>query len=299
MKKIFFVLLVFSLILTSCGKNDSGENLEVKEKIRVVVSIPPQAYFVKRIGGEWIQVEALVKPGMSPHTYDPSPKQISDLSQAKVYFTIGMPFEFPLKQKISSNLKNLKVVDTRTGIELLPMMESSGPHSPSDGNYDPHIWLDPVRVKVQAETIYRALVDLAPIHKEDFNKNLTNFEKDLDTLNVKISNMLKPYKGSEFYIFHPSFGYFAQRYGLVQKAIETGGKEPGARKLSELIMDIKKSGARVIYSQLEFSPRTAEVIAKSIQGEVIQMTPLAEDYLNNMMDITQKIILGFNIKQKI
>ena len=112
----WFLLFFLALPLAAtAGTGDGGS------PVRTFVSILPQAYFVKRIGGERVAVSVMVKPGQSPATYAPSPRQISALSKADIYFSIGVPFERGFMDRVSETLSDLKVVDTRQGIPLRKM----------------------------------------------------------------------------------------------------------------------------------------------------------------------------------
>jgi zinc transport system substrate-binding protein len=247
------------------------------------VSIPPQAYFVQKIMGDSDEVTSMVTAGISPHTYEPSPQQIAVLAKANLFFTIGMPYEEGLKGKISSILKNLKIVSTRQGVELVD----------SEGEFDPHIWLDPARVKMQATTICQALCSQYPGHQEQYQRNLKYLQEELDSLDANIREKLAPYKGREFFIFHPSLGYFSRRYGLIQRAIEVEGKEPGAMQMNEIWEAMRKSGAKSILVQEEFSTKMAETLAKEIKGKVLRIRTLDADYPRMMTDITDKILESF------
>jgi zinc transport system substrate-binding protein len=274
------------------------------DKLHVVVSILPQAYFVERVGGERVDVEVLVGPGQSPHAYDLAPKQLEALSHAKVYFRIGIDFELTLVPRIQQLFKDLKVVDQRAGVPLRMLTadevsaeeaheghdESHG-HEPNTnaGRPDPHIWLNPLLAKTQARTICDALVDLDPQHTPDYRKNLAAFEADLDRVHEVLASTLAPLKGRKMFVFHPAFGYFADAYGLKQVPVEIEGKEPTAKQLAELIARAKSDRVKVIFVQPQFSRKSAEAIAQAIGGAVVPIDDLSRDYLKNLEDIAAKI----------
>ncbi len=274
---------------------------ETTVPINVFVSILPQKYFVERVGGDLVNVSVLVGPGQSPATYEPTPRQMSELSKAKIFFRIGVPFERSLVPKIESTFKNLAVVDTRKGIRLRRMAEKHAhdgkehgehhkdEHRDEAGAPDPHIWLDPILVNTQAKSICDALSNVDPQHAEMYRKNLEDFQNDLDKTNVRIAKVLAPLKGTVVFVFHPAYGYFTDRYGLKQVAVETGGKEPTARQLAALIDRAKQAGAKVIFVQPQFDRRNAETIAKAIGGAVVSLDPLSPDYLQNLNDMASRI----------
>ncbi len=291
---------VLGVGLCSC---ESASRREAGGRLRVFVSIQPQAYFVERVGGPHVEVGVLVPPGQSPHAYEPTPQQVAGLAEAKVYFRIGLAFEDTLLRRIAPMMKGLKVVDTREGITLRKMTEAEG-HSEEDGHkgepaamhegeapgtLDPHTWLSPRLAKVQAHTIGRALAALDPPHAADYERNLKAFEADLDAVDARLAQALAPLKGKEFFVFHPAFGYFADAYGLRQRSVEIEGKSPSARQLGALIDEAKKAGVKVIFVQPQFPRRTAEAVAQAIGGAVVPMDDLPRDYLANLDDMARKI----------
>jgi len=267
-------ILILAGILTS-GIASAAEPRT--EKIKAFVSILPQAYFVERVGGPYVDVDVLVVPGQSPATYEPTPKQMSKLGRSHVYFRIGVPFEKAFVPKISNTCKNLQIVDTRKGVPLRYFRKSKGSQVP-----DPHIWLDPKLVKIQAENICNALVHSDPTHAKEYKGNLNSFHADLDRVDAKIATTLAPVKGSKFYTFHPAFGYFGDSYGLIQVAVEIEGKSPSARQLTHLIKRAKMDRVKVIFLQPQFAKKHAETVARAIGGAVVAINPLARDYLKNL-----------------
>jgi zinc transport system substrate-binding protein len=249
---------------------------EETDKYTVFTSILPQEYFVEQIGGDRVEVQALVTPGSSPATYEPTPRQMAALSGAKLFFRIGVPFEKVLVPKIAET-KGLRIVDTRKGITLRGMKAR---HHKSKN--DPHIWLNPRLVKAQARTITDALIEVDPAGQATYENNLAAFIQELDALDAHLIEALAPVKGKTLMVFHPAWGYFADAYGLKQEPIEVEGKEPSGQQLARIIELAKDEGVRVIFVQPQFSKRSAMRIAEAIGGAVVQINPLARDYLNNL-----------------
>jgi len=247
------------------------------EPLSIFVSIPPQALFVERVGGEHVKVEVLVRPGHSPATYEPTPKQMMALAAAKIYFRIGVPFEQAWMEKIKKLNPGLYIVDTRQGIPLR--------------DKDPHIWLSPRRVKIQAATIRRALASLDVRHQRDYARNLKKFQKELINLDQDLQTIFTSMEKRSFMVFHPSWGYFAADYGLEMIPIEIEGKDPGARTLARLIDRVETQGFKTIFVQQQFSNQTAAAIAQAVKARVVVIDPLASDYFANLRR-TAKLIAG-------
>jgi len=283
--KIIALLIAVPLLVCSKGTLQVG-------RPKVFVSIIPQAYFVEEIGGGHIEVEVLVPPGHNHETFEPTPRQLVALSQAKVYFTIGMPFEAALIKKLGANMPSLQIISTYKGIQLREMTEhhSHGDNESQVEAYrDPHIWLDPQLVKIQSENIFKALVALDAEHKKDYEKNLQFFAAELDSLNSKIKRILMSVQGASFLVFHPAYGYFAARYDLKQIAIEQEGKEPTAHSLAEIIELSKQLGIRAIFVDAQAGNPSIQKIAEAINAEVVVLDPLAKDYMNNMIKTAELV----------
>lgn len=268
-------------------------------KISVFVSILPQADFVERIGGDRVSVSVLVGPGQNAAVYEPTPRQMAALSQTALFFRIGIHFENAWMKRIAQANPAMKIIDTRLNVPMR-VMEAHDHHdgeieSPVEEsekpwiNKDPHIWTSPKLVKIQARTICDALKALDSPHQEEYENHFSEFAKELDALDEEIRGLLKDVRERHFLVFHPSWGYFADEYGLKQTAIEIEGKEPTARQLTELMQTAKEQQITTIFVQPQFDKRLANTIAQSIGGQVIEIDPLAKDYVANLRDVAQKM----------
>ncbi len=275
-----FIPYVLALVLTLACQAQAM----TPAPMTVFVSIEPQAYFVERIAGDRVAVEVLVPPGKSPAVYSPNPSQMARLSRAGIFFTIGVPFERSFMPKIRGTVQGLAIVDTTQGIALRQF---------AGGGTDPHVWMNPVLVKRQAENICSALCRAIPESADVFRTNLGRFQADLDRLDQTIATALAPVTGENIFVFHPVFGYFADRYGLTQMAVEVEGKAPKGRELAGFINQARAAKARVIFVQPQFDTRTAGKIATAINGAVVPLDPLARDYLNNLVAMAQTIKKAF------
>ena len=313
-KPLLYVSAVILPALCAIGVCNAQKQTE---PVNVFVSIMPQKYFVERVGGDLVKPYVLVGPGHSPATYEPSPRQMSELSRAKIFFRIGVPFERSIMPKIESTFENLTVVDTRKGIKLRKAAEEhdhdreeegrrhgeehgaghEAEHEHEAGAPDPHIWLDPILVKTQAKTICDALSKLDPEHAGVYAENLKDFQNDLDKINRKISKVLAPMKGQVVFVFHPAYGYFTDRYGLKQTAVETGGRRPTAKQLSALIDRAKHARVTVIFVQPQFDRKNAQAIADAIGGAVVSLDPLSPEYLKNLERMASRIESAQAVKE--
>lgn len=292
MGKQFYIILVAVLVvvLSFGGCRQSPQTPSPDNRLQVVVSIAPQQYFVERVGGEYVNITVMVPPGTEPHTFEPKPEQLKALSRADAYLRIRIDFEDAWIDKIKATNPKMLMVDTTQGIQRLPM--ATEPQENHLGlrdereNLDPHIWLSPSLVKIQAQTIYTTLVQLDAAHQTLYQANLEQFLADINTLDADIRQSLKGLTNRKFIVFHPAWGYFAHDYGLDMMPISVGGQEPSAAELANLVAQAKRDNIRVVFAEPQFSQQAAKTIVQEIGGEVLLIDPLSADWLDNLRQVS-------------
>ncbi|MDD5419897.1 MAG: zinc ABC transporter substrate-binding protein [Methanomicrobiaceae archaeon] len=272
-------LLIMALLLAvsaGCVSEDGGSTAGT---IPVVVTIPPQAEFVERVGGDRVEVMVMVPPGASPHTHEPTPGQLSQVSRAEMYAMIGsgIGFERVWMARIGELNPGMLVVDCSEGVALI---EAGDGHAA-----DPHIWLSPKNAAIMVENIYRGLALVDPDHAGYYRQNADRYLEELRELDAEIEQALGTMENRKILVYHPSWGYLARDYDLEQIPIEHDGKEPTPQGLEHLIRQAKEDNITVVFASPEFSTRSAEVVAAEIGGEVVMVSPLARDYLENMKSV--------------
>ena len=272
---------------------------------KAFVSISPQKYFVQKIGGDLVDVSVLVPAGANPHNFEPKPRQMAELSKSAVYFAVGIDFEkFWLKRIAAANPK-MRVVRTDDGIARIPMADRhDGEKSPQEhsqkskaeapaghghgGPPDPHVWLSPALVKIQAGHILDALVAIDPVRRSKYESNYASFMREIDELDAELKALFAGRKGEQFMVFHPSWGYFAEAYGLVQVPVEIEGKDPKPAQLQKLIRHARERRIKVIFVQPQFSAKSAELLSGEIGGRIVYADPLAENWAGNLREVARK-----------
>ncbi|UCF83828.1 MAG: zinc ABC transporter substrate-binding protein [Desulfobacteraceae bacterium] len=252
-------------------------------KIKTFVSIVPQKYFMEKIGGDLVDVSVMVPPGNSPATYEPKPKQMVSLSRARVYYAIGVPFERAWLKKITAINPKMLLVHTEEGVEKTPMNADK-----QSGIKDPHIWLSPPLVMIQARNILRALLKIDPGNSSIYEKNYRKFIMEIVELDAELRGIFLGKEGASFMVFHPAWGYFARTYGLKMVPIESEGKDPKPAALRRLIKKAKEHDINVVFVQPEFSIKSAKIIAKEIGGQVAFASPLALNWKKNLKEVAAK-----------
>lgn len=292
--------LLFLLGFAGCGQ--SGRTPD--GRLSIAVSIVPQVWMVEAIGGKHVEAFPVVAPGENPHTYQPSDAQVSRLMAARLFFRMGVPFEKgPWFSAVAQSGK-LEIIDLRQGIEMLAMGNDENHdhdhagevHRCTDGccavdGKDPHTWLSPRNLRIQAKTVADALVKVDPDHAAEYQQNLAKVDAELDRLQAEIQAKLKPAADHAFFVFHPAWGYFARDFGLKQEAIEIDGREPSDQEVTAITEKIRLARAKVIFVQPQISGRSAKSIADATGAVVEIADPLAADLpaeLRRVADIFSK-----------
>lgn len=250
---------------------------EGRGKLKVVVTILPQAEFVEKVGGNMVKVMVMVPPGANPHTYEPTPKQLIEVSEADIYFQVGsgIDFERSFMKKIIEVNSRMLVVNCSEGIKIV--------------NGDPHVWLSPRNAEVMVRSIYRGLAAADPKNEEYYRRNMEAYIDELRELDAEIRNILGNLSIRHFMVYHPAWRYFAREYNLTQIPVEKEGKEPTARGMIALVNQARRLGVKVIFASPEFDRKKAEAIAESFGGRIIFVDPLAKDYVENLREVAFKI----------
>ncbi|MBS3809153.1 MAG: zinc ABC transporter substrate-binding protein [Desulfobacterales bacterium] len=282
-----FYTAVAIVLLLAAAVQVKAENSGTR--LNVFVSIPPQKYFVKEIAGNRADIRTMVSPGAHPATYEPSASQMAALAECDIYFAIGVPFEKAWMKKIRGANPGIKVVYTDNWIEKQPIDRSGDSMHSRDGS-DPHIWLSSPLVMIQARHILTGLIEADPKHAQIYKSGYNEFIAELAELDTKLRSFFPPAEETkEFIVLHPSWGYFADAYGLKQIAVEAAGKSPKAGKIRRLIELARQKDIKTVLVQPQISGRTAEMIAREIDGTTVTADPLAEDWQKNLLEVARKI----------
>jgi zinc transport system substrate-binding protein len=302
-----FPKICFIFILAFCAQ-PSIALAERPEPLQVAVSILPQRFFVEKIGANLVEVEVMVPPGATPEQYEPKPRQMTALSRSRIYFACGVPFETIWLPKLISANPAIQVIHTDGCIKKRAIEAHSdlgeGSSNPAGGHVhensdDPHIWLSPPLVILQARAIFEALASNDPQNRPSYETNYKAFISELVELDLKISRLFSTIpKPGVFMVFHPAWGYFADAYGLRQAPVEVEGREPRARELDEFIKHARELGAKAIFVQPQYSPRPAKIVADAVGGGLVEADDLAPDWERNLQQVAEQIAAAFGKRQQ-
>ena len=300
LKKLTLLVMLYGLLAPALADEaaDNAAADQATEKINVFVSIAPQRDFVEQVGGDRVAVQVMVGPGQSPELFEPTPRQMALLARADLYFSIGMPFEASWLPAVRRNNPDLKIVACCADLARLAGHGHGGHehaghgHGGDDSGMDPHVWTDPNNVIAIAGLIAEALAAHDAAHAGDYQRAERAFSEQLRALDSLIKARTATLQNRVLIVAHPSWGYFAERYGLSQRSIEQDGKEIQGRSLAALIEFARRQKIKAVFTQPQFNDRAARVIAAEIGATVYELDPLAGGYIENMRAVTDQIARG-------
>lgn len=294
MKKTTLILMIlFSLLLTlfsGCAKQENDP------RPLVITTLFPQYDFARQIAGDKINLKLLLKPGVEAHAFEPTPRDIAQISKGALFIYTG-EFMEPWAERILKGIKNdnLIIVDAGKNVALLDADDHHDEHFEDDddhghkhnhdhkkkdqqkkhhhGDRDPHIWTDPLNVLKMIDNILEGLVKADPENSAYYTANAEKYKKEILALHSEfISTFKKTEHKKILYAGHFAFGYFARRYGLEHISPYKGfspDSEPGPREIAELIKSIEESKTKVIYYEELVDPKVARVISQQTGAEMV------------------------------
>lgn len=292
LRGVTLLLAAALLPAAACGGRPEPEG---DHRLRVAVSVAPQAYFVERIGGDRVSVTVMIPPGFSHVDYPLTPRRMMALADAGLYVKVGHPafdYEWRYIDPWLRRAPHVRVVDMSRGMRLLSGEEGEEAHAGADhghghsdhdhGDGDPHVWVAPDTVAVAARNIARALEAADPAGAPVYRAGLRSFLEEIAALDREIRAGLAGAGGRKFLVYHPDWGYFARQYGLEQISIEAEGKEPSAARMIRLIDRARREGVRLVLIQGGFPRKSAQVIADAVHGRVVVADPQEKDWPDNL-----------------
>jgi zinc transport system substrate-binding protein len=258
----------------------------------ITVSILPQKYFVDILTNEGIEVNVMVPPGSSHATYSPTSQQFKKLSDSKLYMGIGhLGYEQAWMPRLAELNKEMKTIILSDHIELIAGACEHGHDHDHGHNHgvDPHIWMSPKAVLDLLPTIKAALIESFPDLKDSIEANYTQLHLSIAEADLRMRTVISQLPKKEFLIFHPALSYLARDYGLVQTAVEQDGKEPSPAYLASVIKKAREESIPVIFIQEEYDIRNARTISEEAGIALVQINPMAYNWLEAMNELTQTL----------
>jgi len=254
-----------ALLVAGCaGSGGGGAAGGGDGALRVVATTTQVADLARNVGGGRVRVTSLLKPGIDPHDYEPSPSDIDALAHADLVLENGVGLEGWLGDTIDGSGFDGPVVDTSRGVRLRLV----------GGAPDPHIWQDPRNAEVMAANIGRGLAAAEPSAAADFQGDLAAYTRQLRALDAEVRRQVGSLANRKVVTDHDAFGYYLDRYGLelVGSVIPSfdSSAELSGRDIRDLVARIKATRVRAVFSETSLPPRAAETIAREAGVKVVE-----------------------------
>ena len=267
----YVVLMVTAGTLFSCSsaKNDNAN--------KITVSIEPLRYLTEQIVGDRFEVVTMVPKGSSPETYEPTARQMADLSESILYIKVGeLGFERTWMPRLTSNAPHITVVNSSEGIT-------------SHIGDDPHSWMSARNAIIMAHNIYEAVKRIDVKDSVFFRQRLDSLCNVIHATDKYIRQTTAQAHCKSFIIYHPALTYFASDYGLEQLALEEHGREPSAAELEQIISTARAKGVKTMFIQREFANRNVDIITNTIGARKVEINPLGYDWNKEMRRIAAEM----------
>jgi zinc transport system substrate-binding protein len=295
------------------GKGKSQNN-----KLEIYTSLYPIQYVTERIGGDTVSVNSVYPPGVDAHTYEPTSREMIAIakSDALIYLGAGMEsFAETVAESLSS--QDIELIEIGKDKSLFLKDENGHDHLHDDhdkgeehehhhhGDYDPHLWLDPLRLVEVSEIVKEALISLNPEEKAVYEENFTNLKEDLTLLDNAYKETLEKKENKHILVSHAAYGYWQDRYGIEQIAVNglSSSNEPSQKQLTNIINKSKEYNLKYILFEQNTSNRVSEIIRDEVGAETAVIHNLEilteediknnEDYLSLMeynLDVLDKVM---------
>ena len=263
------------------------------EKLKVMASFYPMYDFAVKIGGDKAEVTDMVPAGTEPHDWEPAATDIKNLEEADLFIYSGAGMEHWVDDVLAS-LENQKLVSAEAsmGLTLLPGHREEEEHEGAaeegveeeaaaeevhdHGQYDPHVWLNPVNAKKEMENIKNAFIEADPDNQAYYEANYDAYAEKFDVLDQEYKDTLSALPNKNIVVSHEAFGYLCDAYGLNQMGIEglSPDSEPDPARMAEIIDFVKENKVKVIFFEELVSPKVAETIASETGASAQMLNPL-------------------------
>lgn len=261
MKKLVIALVLASMIFTlvSCSTTANSS------KPLVYASFYPIYDLTLKIAGDKLEVKTIIPPGVEPHDWEPSTKDVAEMTKAKAILYLGLGMDSWI-EKVKPNAPNVLFYEVSKGVT--PIMEGNQPN--------PHIWLSPKEASIMAKNINDALKQTFPEYKDYFEQNYQILKNTLEELDKKYTDALSNTKHKTFIVYHSAFEYLARDYNLKEEALVGANEEAevSPARMAEIINIIREKQIKYIFTEPLTSPKPIQTIAKETGARVLSLNPI-------------------------
>ncbi|GBC98401.1 Manganese ABC transporter substrate-binding lipoprotein [bacterium HR17] len=253
-------------------------------KLRVVATTNDLKWAAEQIGGDRVEVVALMHPLQNPHTVQPRPSFIVHLNRADLLVRIGLDYEEAWLPPLIDEARNPRVrrggvgyVDASVGVPLLEVPQSRVTREQGEVHIfgNPHYWLDPENMKIIARNIAEGLQRLDPNGAAIYERNLKRLERAMDELLDETQKLAAPLRGEKFVAYHTTWSYLANRYGfrIIGYLEPKPGIPPSASHLADLIVRMRQERVKVILKEPFYENRIPNMVAQRTGAKVVEVCP--------------------------
>lgn len=272
---------------------------------KVAASIPPLCDLVKQVGGERVEVIQLVPNGFNPHAYEPTPREIRNMLEAKGIFLIGLGLDTAFERLLRRVDETKPVYFPSESLEFLHAEdhhhhEEEEHEEEGEGEFtDPHVWISLRNAVIMVDNIARFLSELDPEGSSLYVARARDYQEKLRTLDSWFQEKIAGVPNRGFVTSHNAWSYLSRDYdlrllGVIEKAPE---REPTPQELQELITVMEKENVRVIFVEPQFNQKIAQVLAAETGAKLLVLDPLGSfpdlPYLTLMEQNLSQILEGF------
>ncbi len=238
-------------------------------------TIAPLADVLSRIAGPSWEVRTLVPPGTSPHVFEPTPREVRLVAPARLVATVGAGYDSWAAQLASACAPGALLFDAGAAAGV-PSPHGGPVHAHESGESDPHWWLDPRLVERALGPLAEALASVDPAGADGYRRRAAAFREELSALDEEIGLSLAPVRGGGILSAHNAWSRFAERYGLrtVGSIEPVPGREPSPRDLAALVATARREGIRTLFTEPQFPPSAARVVAEEAGIRVATADPI-------------------------
>ncbi|WP_291859114.1 zinc ABC transporter substrate-binding protein [Marinilabilia sp.] len=277
------IALLITFLLGGCSSVKSDQN-------GVTVTIEPFRYFVERLTSEKVPVNVMVPMGSSPATYSPTTGQLMALSSARVYVQAGhLGFEEAWMHRLKELNPDMEIIDLSANINLIKGDAHNHGEHVHQGGVDPHIWMSPKEVMSFLPGLKDILIKHFPQDKNTIEDNYLRLLTEVETIHNSFIALSEKKDSGKFMIFHPALTYLARDYGMEQISIEYEGKEPTPQQLRELIDRALEENIKIIFIQMEFDKRNAEMVREATGATLVSINPLGYNWPEIMNGLNEHL----------
>ena len=241
-----------------------------------VATISPLADIVAHVAGPGWGVRSLIPPGMSPHVFEPTPKEVRLVAPARLVVTVGAGYDVWAAKLAAACASEARIFDAGAAAGITADSGEEEGHVHGNLGHDPHWWLSPPLVAKTLPALARELAALDPAGAAGYRDRAVAFAGELSRLDEEIALTLRPVAGSSIVTAHNAWGYFAERYGLkpVGSIEPVPGREPSPREIRELVVAARREHLRTLFTEPQFPPEAARVVASEAGLRVETVDPI-------------------------